>query len=156
MLTEANSLQEYFAIRLNELLFAFALPDIETVIRLHPQNICPIPGMASFWLGITNHNGSLLWVLDTKSLFNLNETEKYNKQQVTAIVLKHFIQETQRRCAFVVQDLEGIIAINYNEVQPHSFAEKSAFQNLCKGSAKQGNRAFYIFDSEAIFCKLHQ
>ena len=65
-------IQEYFGIQLTRSVrVALPLADLETIARFQRQRICPIPGVAPFWLGVANQRGSLLWVLDGDQFFNL-------------------------------------------------------------------------------------
>lgn len=112
---------DYFEVQLSQSVhLALPLLDIEMVMRLQPQAICPIPGVNPCWLGVVNHTGNLLWVLDGDRLFELGTTELRQSQPLTAVLLSHFIQGTKRQAALVVKELEGVVNVETKSIKAAS------------------------------------
>ena len=155
-------IQEYFTVQLSDSIYlGLPLADMTTVAQFERRDICIVPGVAPFWHGVVNFKGSLLWVLDTKRLFNLDtksdRIEAHSLiQKPVAVVLSHQIQGTQRRVALVVQKLQGIFSVESSKLKSLPLSASSPLRNLCTAMAEQDNITIYILNSEVFLQQLHQ
>ena len=155
-------IQEYFTVQLSDSIYlGLPLADMTTVAQFERQDICIVPGVAPFWYGVVNFKGSLLWVLDTDHLFNLDaKSDRLEVQSLiqkpVAVVLSHQIEGIQKRVALVVQKLQGIVGIESNKLKSLPTSASSALQNLCTAMAEQDNQTIYILNSEVFLQQLHQ
>ena len=155
-------IQEYFSVQLSDSLhLGLPLADMTTVAQFERQDICLVPGIAPFWHGVVNFKGSLLWVLDTERLFNLDaKSDRFEPhlvaQKPLAVILSHQIEGTPRKVALMVQKLQGILSVDSDKLKPLSPSAPSAIQNLCTAAAEQDNQTTYILNSEAFLQHLHQ
>ena len=155
-------IQEYFSFQLSDSIhLGLPLADMITVTQFEREEISLVPGVASFWYGVVNFKGSLLWVLDTDSLFNLEaNSDLYNPhnliQKPIAVVLSHHIEGTQRKVAVVVQKLKGIVGIESNKLQSLANSASSVLQNICTAMAEQDNHDLYILNSQVFLQYLSQ
>ncbi|MGK7876379.1 MAG: chemotaxis protein CheW [Xenococcaceae cyanobacterium] len=145
-------IQEYFGIQLSHSVrVALPLTDVETFAHIQRQRISPIPGVAKFWLGVANQRGSLLWVLDADQFFDLVPASDHQEQQLTAVVLTRLIQGTQRRVAWIVKELEGVLPVHSTQSQPLPPPLQPRFQTLFTATFKQDDKTIVVLDSEAFF-----
>jgi twitching motility protein PilI len=150
-------IQEYFAIQLTDRLnLALPLIDIESVSRFEQHTICPIPGVAKFWLGVINHRGSLLWVLDMQKFLHINASQERPSQQLTTVVLTHQLQGSRRRVALVVDKLQGVIACEPSQFQPLPSSLPSQLQHSCQATVTQTDQTFCIINPENFLNQLHE
>ena len=155
-------IQEYFSVRLSDSIdLGLPLADMTTVAQFERKDICLVPGIAPFWHGVVNFKGSLLWVLDTARLFDLDTqsdrfTPHHLAQKPVAVILKHQIEDTPRRVALMVQKLQGILSIESDKLKPISTSVSSVMQNLGTAVIEQNDRPTYILNSEAFLQHLHQ
>jgi twitching motility protein PilI len=60
-------LTDYFHVQLRQgMEVVLPLDSAVEVITLNQKEICPIPGVSPALLGVVNHRGKLLWVLQVK------------------------------------------------------------------------------------------
>ena len=145
-------IQEYFGIQLSRSVhIALPLANVETIARFQRPRICPIPGVAPFWLGVVNQRGSLLWVLDGDCFFNLVSTIDPQEQKLIVVVLKRRIQGVQQQVAWMVKSLEGVLSLDNSQSQPLPPTLEPRFQNLFKTIVTQDNKPVAILNSEAFF-----
>ncbi|MEA5532595.1 chemotaxis protein CheW [Crocosphaera sp. XPORK-15E] len=104
--------QDYFGVELSQSVqLALPLENIGTVIRINPDNICFVPGVSPSLLGVINHQGSLLWILDTHRFLNLESDFCSFQKSLTAIILKSSITGTRKKVALVVKKLQGVLTL---------------------------------------------
>ncbi|MGK7917178.1 MAG: chemotaxis protein CheW [Prochloraceae cyanobacterium] len=146
-------IQEYFGIQLSQTVnLAVPLTDVKMVTRLEPEIICSIPGVAPYWLGVTNQEGSLLWVLDGERFFELDGVRDRQKQKLTALILTSTLQETQRRIALVVKALEGVVNLDSAYAgQPLPLLVSPRFKHLFTTTQRYDGQSVLLLDVEAFF-----
>ncbi|MDJ0632450.1 MAG: chemotaxis protein CheW [Xenococcaceae cyanobacterium MO_188.B29] len=153
--------QEYFVVELStSIQLGLPLVDMATVAQFEQKDICVVPGVASFWYGVVNFKGSLLWILETNRFFdldvNLNATSDRLNSKLTSVLLTHQIRGTQRRVALVVQKLQGLLKVESSKLKSLPASEPSSLQNLCTAAVETENQITYILDSAAFLEQLHQ
>jgi twitching motility protein PilI len=109
---------DYFKVELAQSrLLAIALERTAEVLTLQRSEICPVPGVKSELLGVSNQRGKLLWFVDLSSLLKITPPSPHLSRQkkVTAIVLT----SENQKIAGVVSSLKGIITLDSQEFHPH-------------------------------------
>jgi twitching motility protein PilI len=155
-------IQEYFSVQLSDSIsLGLPLIDMTTVAQFDWQDICIVPGVAPFWHGVVNFKGSLLWVLDTDRLLNLEATSdralaRHLTQKPVAVILTHQVEATPRRVALIVKQLEGIVSVDSSKLIPLPASTPSALQQLCTAIVEQNERTIYILNSPVFLEQLHQ
>ncbi|MDJ0715651.1 MAG: chemotaxis protein CheW [Prochloraceae cyanobacterium] len=147
-------IQEYFGIELfGSVRIALPLQDLETIERFGRSQICSIPGVAAFFLGIIHQRGSLTWVLDGDRFLDLQtpETCQQSQSQVIVVIIKHQLGNTQKRVAWCVKNLEGVLSLNLTQSQPRPDLLPERFQSLFTAVVQHNNQPIFILDSEAFF-----
>ena len=153
--------QEYFVVELStSIQLGLPLVDMATVAQFEQKDICVVPGVASFWYGVVNFKGSLLWVLDTDRFFNLdvslNTPRDRLNLKLTSVLLTHQIKGRQRRVALVVQTLQGLLTVESSKLQPLSTSAPSSLQTVCQAEIETDKKNTYILDSAVFLQQLHQ
>jgi twitching motility protein PilI len=149
--------REYFAVSLSaEIQIGLSLEDMTTVAQFDLKSICVIPGVDSFWYGVVNFQGSLLWVLDSDRFLNIESDKDYAKQQLTSIVLNRQLEGANKRVALVVKQLQGILNVESGKLQPIPNSLPDTLKNLCTATASKDERAIYLIDSAALLQKLNR
>ncbi|MDJ0842853.1 chemotaxis protein CheW [Crocosphaera sp.] len=144
--------KDYFAIELsNSIHLALSLENMGTVIQIDPEKICLIPGVSSYLLGVTNYQGSLLWVLDTEQFFQLESNLRNCKQSLTAIIIKSSISGTQKKVALVVKKIQGVLNIKTQSKIVPSDSVLSQVQFFLDNIVMANNSTFGILNSDKIF-----
>ena len=145
-------IEDYFSIQLSgDLRLALPLGHVETVARFPQQVICPIPGVAPFWLGVINQKGSLLWVLDGDLFFELASESAPRSSNLTAVVLSSWVNETQRRTALVVKQWVGVASLDRSQFEPVSLPVPSQFHSLFNSIVIKDNTKYALLDTIALF-----
>ncbi|HAC65276.1 MAG TPA: chemotaxis protein CheW [Cyanothece sp. UBA12306] len=144
--------QEYFSVELSgSVHLAFPLEDLVKVIEIKPKNLYLMPGMAPFWLGVINHQGNLLWVLDSEDFFDLEQQTYKSKSTLKAVILQKQIKKNQRRLALTVDKLQGIISLDNPESLSVSSSLPSFYQPFIKGTIFGQGTAIDILELEQFF-----
>jgi twitching motility protein PilI len=148
---------EFFSFQLaDSIRIALPLTHVEKIIQIPQQQICPLPGIASYWAGIANYQGSLLWVLDSEQFFNLVPSRLLKKANWTAIVVTFQTPEIRRRIAISVKSLNGILAVDL-ATSSHSsslFPLLPQFQPLFSSSIFYEDELLLFLEIEQFFASL--
>lgn len=148
---------EFFSFELaDSIQIALPLAHVEKIIQIPQQQICPLPGIASYWAGIANYQGSLLWVLDSEQFFNLIPSRSLKKANWTAIVVTFQTPEIRRRIAISVKRLNGILALDLS-TSSHSSSLSPLlpqFETLFSSSIFYENELLLVLEIEHFFASL--
>ena len=151
-----KSEREYFNVALSsEIDLAIPLDSMGTVIQIETPNICIIPGVADFWQGTLNFKGSLLWVLDSDLYFNLNNQKNRYNNKYTAVIIKQDRLDNSKKIALIVAKLQGIIALNPENLEQFTVDSKSTLEQCCYTLPKSDKRTF-ILNPIKLLTQLHQ
>ncbi|MGD1918302.1 MAG: chemotaxis protein CheW [Pleurocapsa sp.] len=149
--------QEYFSVTLSSNInLAVPLENMGTVIQIETKNICMIPGVANFWHGTVNFKGSLLWVLDSDSYFNLNNKQKRHQKKLTAIIIKPHQSENLAKIALITSKLQGIISVASENLTQLPNDSKSPLQQCCSTMIEQETKRTFILNPTSLLEQLHQ
>ncbi len=144
--------QEYFAIELaDSVRLALPLEDLETLTRFEQHQICPIPGVSPYWIGVVNQQGSLLWVLDSRQFFELKATAPINRQKRTVAVLKRLVGGTWRRVALAIERLEGMADLSLAQTLEMNPVLKACHHSLFTTTVNHSDRPLTILNTEKLF-----
>jgi len=114
-------LSQYLVLRLADVRVAVSTSEIEVVLPIDPKQVCPIPGVSQFLIGVVNYSGQLLWVLQLNQLLGL-VGETSSSDVLTSVVIAPRNQQNWEnsnqnlivRAACIVDGLEGIISSEDN------------------------------------------
>ncbi|MEM8673323.1 MAG: chemotaxis protein CheW [Cyanobacteria bacterium P01_G01_bin.67] len=149
--------QEYFVFELaSSIYLGVPLVNMGTVIQLEVQNICTVPGVASFWYGVVNYKGSLLWVLDSDRFFNLPTQRQQRIQKLTAVILKPDASDSQKQVALVTTKLNGIAEIEPSCLEPLSDNVSPQLHQCCSASVQTESQTTYMIDAASLLEQVYQ
>ena len=144
--------KDYFGVELSQSVnLALPLENMGTVIQIEPDKICLVPGVSDHLLGVINHQGSLLWVLDTEQFFQIESDGQTWKQSLTAIIMKSSLPGTRKKVALVVKKIRGVLNLNPNSEVISSNCFLSQFQHFLDKIIMDNNDVFGMLDPETIF-----
>jgi len=112
-------MKDYFKVKINQAnLLAIPIESTREVINVLKSDICPICGVNSAILGVINHRGKLLWIVELENLLELNLNyggEKQNKphEKLTIIILKN----QEKQIGAVVNDLKEIVSLDLDQFE---------------------------------------
>ena len=156
-------LTDYFYVQLRQSV-KVALPLVSTaeVISLRRGDICPIPGVAPALLGVVNHRGRILWVLELSDLLKLAPSPGVARPQdrLTLVVLRATSEGVgvgegaERQIACAVSALSGIVPLNPRQFKPISKKLTSELRLFVCGVTEIEQSRVAILNIEAILAAL--
>ena len=149
--------QEYFTVELApQIHLGLPLANMGTVVQFEVSNLCPVPGVASFWYGVVSFKGSLLWVLDSDRFFDLKAVSQTQPRKLTAVILKQQAASSHKQVAIVVQQLKGITSIESSSLKPLSNNIPSQLSQCCSAVVSTTTHTLHIIDTTALLQQLDQ
>lgn len=137
---------EYFGVRITgSVRIAVPLAHVESVLRIDPLRICPIPGVPPYFWGVVNQKGSLTWVFNFSHYLGLPQTPtltgvSYLAAVITAQTDQQFKPERERKVACLVSDLEGIYTLDPRTLKPMPDQLKPHLRDLFVGLAIRSSK----------------
>ncbi|NJK62129.1 MAG: chemotaxis protein CheW [Synechococcaceae cyanobacterium SM2_3_1] len=133
--------QEYFGVRLaGSVRLAIPLETVESVLRINPQRICPIPGVPSSFVGVINQKGSLVWMFDLSQYLSMSAsplTTTPASLLATVLRVSEPLGERERprlrRLACIVSELDGIYSLSGSQLHPLPQQLKPEIRRLFDG-----------------------
>lgn len=120
------------------------------VLNLDISNIVPLPDIAYMVMGMYNHRGDVLWIMDLPCLLGLKPLHLSGSRHHCSILVMHFQQQTM---GFAVPKVGQILSPQKHRIQL-SFAKQKTqqldwcVQGTCTGA---DNTSMVILSSEKIF-----
>ncbi len=133
--------QEYFGVRLaGSVRLAIPLETVESVLRLNPQRVCPIPGVPPAFLGVINQKGALVWVFDLSQYLAMTANPLTTTPASLLAAVLRVSEPTGererprlRRLACIVSELEGIYSLSATQLHPLPQQLKPEIRRLFDG-----------------------
>ncbi len=153
--------QDYFQVRLGDSLrLALPMSAIETVLQVNPQQICPIPGLPSWLLGVVNRRGILTWVLNLSQFLDVTVPTPRSGKDIPAVVVTMTIATTpaqgeasQRSIACLVGELSGVFTPT--TITQFSKPLKPKLRALFSGVTQHQGRPIALVDPAALLHSIH-
>ncbi len=138
--TSSNNSEEYFGVRLTgQVRLAIPLVSVESVLRINPRDICPIPGVSRYWLGVISQKGTLVWVFDFSQLLEVSQAPPTSSSFIVAILKLMGVGAEKdsrrriRRIACVASELEGIYTLEPGSLTAMPQSLKPTTRELFQG-----------------------
>ncbi|RMH64667.1 MAG: hypothetical protein D6676_09025 [Cyanobacteria bacterium J003] len=153
MSVSAPVLQEYFHVELPQRVnVAIPLGQTAQVLSVEPRDICLVPGGSAALLGISNHRGQLLWMLDLLKLLGVEHAwERSPHQRWTALVMRDTDGSSPRQLACVVSQLRGIIHVSPQQRQPVPQQLQRQVHQYLQGFVRLDRLPILLLNVEAVF-----
>lgn len=150
-------MQEYFCIGLsNSVYLGLSLEHVDKLITFEPKDICLIPGIADFWLGVINYKSSLLWILDLENFLGLTKNYQKIKSQQTALILNYSMGNYQKKVALMMTSLEGVFQFEQKQRGTNSSNIAPKLQNICDTFITQDEKDIALVNTEILLKQLSQ
>lgn len=119
---------DYFIVELIERKkVAIPLNQVQEVININYGEICPIPGVNNSLLGVTNHRGNFLWILELSNLLFNQYLPNFTLNTILLTKIKHHnflglvVQKLGEIKAF--SDLNTSLANNTLNLNPNYYQD---------------------------------
>ncbi len=144
-------IQEYCRLRVSSLLrIALPVSYVDEVVQLQPQDISPIPGVDPCLLGLTNRQGSLLWVLHLEKFLGI-QPNPLSKPIIAIAMRAQMPDGGMRRLACVVMALEEIVMLDSQKLLPLPNKLPPRAKALLSGLVKLDNNTYGILNVPEVF-----
>lgn len=108
---------DYFIVELIERKkVAIPLNQVQEVININYGEICPIPGVNNSLLGVTNHRGNFLWILELSNLLFNQYLPNFTLNTILLTKIKH-------------HNFLGLVVQKLGEIKTFSELDKSFTDN---------------------------
>ncbi len=150
-------MQEYFCIGLsNSVHLGLSLEHVDKLITLQPKDICLIPGIADFWVGVVNYKSSLLWILDLENFLGITKDYQRIKSQQTVLILNYSAGNYQKKVALMIKNLEGVFKFEENQMVVKHSTVFSRLQDICHSFMHQDGKDIALVKTEVLLEQLEQ
>lgn len=117
---------DYFIVELVERKkVAIPLNQVQEVININYGEICPIPGVNNSLLGVTNHRGNFLWILELSNLLFNQYLPNFTLNTILLTKIKH-------------NNFLGLVVQKLGEIKSFSELDKSLTNNTINPNYYQG------------------
>ncbi|BAY51506.1 hypothetical protein NIES2134_109030 [Thermostichus vulcanus NIES-2134] len=153
MSVSAPILQEYFHVELpRRVNVGIPLGQTAEVLSVEPRDISLVPGVSAALLGISNHRGRLLWMLDLLKLLGVEHAwGRSPHQRWTALVMRDTDGSSPRQLACLVSQLRGIIHVSPQQRQPVPQRLQGQVQQYLQGFVQLDGLPILLLNVEAVF-----
>lgn len=134
---------DFFQVELaSSLPLAIPLERTGEVLSLQWSELCPIPGINSAFLGVSNQRGRLIWMVDLSALLGITNQKVNLTHQEKSMAIVLLRQDL--RIAGVVSRLRGIINLEKGTLKPHSHPS-------LQGEVRVKSELIPVLDVDAVF-----
>lgn len=95
-----------------------SLDRLVEVIKIHPQEILPIPELPEYWLGIANRRGEAVWIVDLP--YFIGDIHLFRRELVPEVCMAILIQAQDQAIGLLVEQVSSIEVYNLNSLQTFS------------------------------------
>jgi purine-binding chemotaxis protein CheW len=134
--------EKYIIFKLGKLKFAIPLLQIKEVTALTPPT--PIPFTPKYFRGIINLRGQVLSIIDLRSRFNFEATDK---NQETAIII---VDLPEISLGIVVDGVDSVNNILSDQIQSPPSTDKSWNRDFVKGVIQQEDGLILLLEIEKL------
>lgn len=150
---------DYFHIQLPQAVEVLvSLKNAAEVTTLTRREICPIPGVGSEFLGVLNHRGRLLWVLDLSAVLGLApQTTRFRAQdKLTLIVIaagatNPTTGQAGHQLGCVISALKGIVSLGDMLPNQPPTQVSPIHTAFVSGATEINNSTVALLDAHAVF-----
>ena len=148
---------EYFCIGLsNPIYLGLSLEHVDKLITIQPKDICLIPGIADFWLGVVNYKSSLLWILDLENFLGIAKNHQKIKSQQTILIFNYSMGSYQKKVALMIKSLEGVFEFQQEQMVDDYSTIYPKLQHICDAFTNQDGKDIALIKTEFLLEQLLQ
>ncbi|MGD1895385.1 MAG: chemotaxis protein CheW [Phormidesmis sp.] len=122
----------------------FAAKSVEEATVLPTAQVTAIPNMPPCMLGLVNRRNRVIWVANLVRLLGMPMPDRPSQQYSTVIV------KAGSSLGLIVDEIDGIIHLPPDALQPPPPQVNPALVPYLKGCAVQGEKILLVLDAEAV------
>ncbi|NJL82917.1 MAG: chemotaxis protein CheW [Chloroflexaceae bacterium] len=152
-MTPLAAAADYFQVRLGTVSLLIPLGQAKEVLTLARAQVSPIPGVHGALLGVANHRGRLLWVLQLAQFLKLpiaTTAQRRPQEKLTAVLLS--LEERQLAC--IVSSLEGIVNFEAAALSSLQVGDRAIDPSYVSGHIAREGQWLSILNAGALFGSL--
>ena len=92
-----------------------SLDRLVEVMKIHPQEILPIPELPEYWLGIANRRGEAVWIVDLPYL--IGDIHLSQRELVPEVCMAILIKANNQTIGLLVEQVSSIDVYDLNSLQ---------------------------------------
>lgn len=148
MSNKEDKINSYLSFRLGKEIYAANVSRTIKILQL--SEITKVPNAPTNMIGVINHHGNVLPVIDLNQTFRLSETEKTKN---TCIIILSIGQQDndQINIGAIVDEVLNVDEISNDDISdPPSLGKANSLEHIC-GVFKKGDKFIMILDVDKIF-----
>ena len=122
----------------------FAAAVVEEATVIPSGQVTAIPNMPACMLGLMNRRNRVLWIADLVRLLGIEGPKQPGRQYSTVIV------KAGSSLGLMVYDIEGIVHLKRETMQPPPTQVNPLLGPYLKGCAAQDDQMLLVLDAEAV------
>ena len=116
--------------------------ELGEIIKVDPSHIVPIFDLAPAVMGVYNHRGEVLWIVDLSSLLNLEPLYKQNYYHSYNVLL---INKNQKVFGLAVRQVGNLVLCKTGQIRRSILSELSSQLAFCLVGEKRHSQGENIF-----------
>ena len=122
----------------------FAARAVEEATVLPPSQVTAIPNMPPCMLGLVNRRNRVIWIANLVRLLGMPVPDR-PRQQYSMVIVK-----AGSSLGLMVDDIDGIIHLSANDLQPPPPQVNPILVPYLRGCAIQNDQIVLVLDAEAV------
>ena len=129
--------------------------DLGEIIKIDPSHIVPIFDLSPAVMGVYNHRGEVLWVVDLSSLLELEPLYQQNYYHSYNVLL---INKDQKVLGLAVRQVGHLVLCKTEQIRRHKLKELTAKLSFCLVGEKRNsqNQTISVLSGDRIVELLNQ
>ncbi|WP_304222392.1 chemotaxis protein CheW [Gracilinema caldarium] len=137
---------QYLTFDINDERYGFLVRNIEVVLEMLP--ITRVPNCAASILGVINHRGSVVPVIDLRRMFGLPPLESLGAASI--IIAETEYQNEAVTIGILADQVYEVISISEKDIESQPQIGKNIQESFISGLAKVQDRFIILFSLEKI------
>ena len=137
---------QYLTFDINDERYGFLVRNIEVVLEMLP--ITRVPNSAVSILGVINHRGSVVPVIDLRSMFGLPPREAHERASI--IIAETTYQNEAVTIGILADQVYEVISISDKDIESQPPIGKKIQDSFVSGLAQVQDRFIVLFSLEKI------
>ncbi len=146
----ATATDKFLTFRLKKEGYAIDVMQVVEIIRL--QKITPVPHMPAYFKGVINLRGKVIPILDLRERFAMNDLQT-TEHTCIIVVQIHTEDRTQIACGLIVDEVEEVLTISADSIQPTPEVGNQAAAAYLSGIATVKEQVRTLLNLEKLLCE---
>ena len=142
-------MDSYLTFKIGKEAFAANIKSVIEIINV--PEITELPNSDAHVLGVINHRGKVLVVIDAKVKFNIQSNLK--KDNPCIIILETMIGDKNHEMGIMVDIADSVLELSENEILPPPNIGASIKEDMISGVINRNNEFIMILNIDNVFTK---